>query len=366
MKIILKATVGLFLWGSAICAADEQINISPSQIANLAIETRGVEKVSSVWSNSFPAQVVIPNAQIRVLNPMLPGLVNVLYVAEGDHIEKGQILAEISSSEFLDAQQDYLAALSAHAQMDRNHQRNIELLKEGIISEKSYLSGEAAARDATASLFRAEQSLEFSGLSAREISELKSSRKMKKTMVVPAPFDGVVLKQTAMTGEHVDEDVPLYHVGQIDPLWIEIHVPFHLRYSIATGNNISIEGSDVESRIMTIGQMVHAEDQGIIVRGMMAEGQTRFIPGQFVKAKLEQRIDEGSFYRIPTGAVIRSGDEASLFVKNSSGFLLEQVDIIADEGTSLVIKAELNASDQIAVKGLVTLKGMLEGLGSEE
>ena len=366
MKKILKAAVGLFLWGNALCVADEQINISSSQISNLAIETNGVEKVSAVWSNNLPAQVVIPNAQIRVLNPMLPGLVNVLYVAEGDQIKKGQILAEISSPEFLDAQQDYLAALSTYAQMDRNHQRNRELLEEGIISEKSYLSGEAAARAAAASLYRAEQSLEFSGLSIDEIALLKSSRKMKKTMSIPAPFDGVVLKQTVMTGEHVDEDVSLYHVGQIDPLWIEIHVPFYVRGSIAIGNGIVIEGSDVKSKIMTIGQMVHEEDQGIIVRGVMEDGQTSFIPGQFIKAKLEQRISGGSFYRIPNGAVIRSGDEVNLFVKNSSGFLLKKAEIVADEGTSLVIKAELNEGDQIAVKGLVILKGMLEGLGSEE
>jgi multidrug efflux pump subunit AcrA (membrane-fusion protein) len=313
-----------------------------------------------------PGKIVIPNAQVRVLNPMLPGLVNVLYVAEGDQITAGQKLAEISSPAFLEAQQDYLEALSNQTMMTRNHQKNEELMEEGIISEKSYLNGQAALQEAEASLYRSYQSLHFSGLSDDEITQLKNSRVMKRTMVIPAPFDGVVLEQTVKTGEHVDEDVSLYHVGQIDPLWVEIHVPYMMRTSIEIGNKITIEGSDVESNIITIGQMVHDDDQGIIVRGLLEQGQNQFIPGQFIKAHLEQKVAQGDFYRIPTGAVIRSGDEVTLFVRDQNGFTLKPARIIADEGQSLVVDAQISSTDQIAIKGLATLKGMLEGLGSDD
>ncbi|MEZ5758196.1 MAG: efflux RND transporter periplasmic adaptor subunit [Emcibacteraceae bacterium] len=366
MKIILKALISLFLLGSIANASDEQIKITASQIDKMGIETRDIEKISSVWSTGFPAQVVIPNSQIMVLNPMLPGLVNILYVAEGDQISKGQKLAEISSPEFLNAQQVYLDALFTKLQMTRNHQRNIELFKEGIISEKSYLSGEAAFQDAEASVFRAQQSLEFSGLDPADIKALEESRKMQKNLIIRAPFDGVVLKQNARTGEHISEDMSLYEVGQINPLWIEIHVPLYLRESLQPGNKITIDGSSVESRIITIGKMVHEEDQGIIVRGEISSGQSEFIPGQLVKARLEQKNEAGELFRIPAGAVIRSGDNASIFIRNSQGFLLKPVKIIADEGSSLVIMAEMAEGDQIASKGLVTLKGMMEGLGSEE
>ncbi|MCP5382289.1 MAG: efflux RND transporter periplasmic adaptor subunit [Kordiimonadaceae bacterium] len=366
MKIIMKALISLFLLESVAFASDEQIRITATQVDKMGIATQNVEKISSVWSTAFPAQVVIPNAQIRVLNPMLPGLVNILYVAEGDHILKGQKLAEISSPEFLNAQQVYLDALFTKLQMSRNHERNIELFKEGIISEKSYLSGEAAFQDAEASVFRAQQSLEFSGLDPADIKALEDSRKMQKNLIVRAPFNGVVLKQNARTGEHISEDMSIYEVGQVDPLWIEIHVPIFMRETIQEGNSITIDGSTVDSRIVTIGKMVHEEDQGIIVRGEIAPGQSDFIPGQLVKARLEQKNDRGELFRIPSGAVVRNADQASIFVRNQDGFLIKKAIIIADEGTSLVIDAEIKPDDQIATKGLVTLKGILEGLGSEE
>lgn len=366
MKIIITLWVCIVVLSAPKVLADEQLNIDQSQINNLKIETQKPLKVSSVHSPSFPGKIVIPNAQIRVLNPMLPGLVNILYVAEGDQIRKGQKLAEISSSVFLEEQQKYLQAISELAIAKRNHERNEELLEEGIISEKTYLAGQSAFQEADATFYSIRQLLQFSGMSDQQIETLQSSRRINRTMLITAPFDGVVLTQTAKTGQHVDEDVSLYHLGDLDPLWIEIHVPFMLRSSLQVGNAISIEGSSIKSKVITIGQMVHEDDQGIIVRGLLQSGQTEFIPGQYVKVNLEQKVEQGQFYRIPAGSVIRNGDEVSLFIRNAEGFSLKPVRIIAREGSTLVVDADMNDTDQIAVKGIATLKGILEGLGSEE
>lgn len=363
-----EVTIGFFLmlFSSPLAQADEQLKIDQLQISNLRIETENPVKVSSVFSRSFPGQIVIPNAQVRVLNPMLAGLVNILYVAEGDQIKKGQKLAEISSSDFLKAQQNYLQSLSALEIDKRNHERNEELLQEGIISEKSYLIGQANFQEANSAFYSSLQALEFSGMSEQQIHALQSSRKINNSMVITAPFDGVVLSQNVKTGQHVDEDVSLYHLGDLDPLWIEIHVPYMLRNSLQVGNAISIEGSSLDSKIITVGQMVHEEDQGIIVRGLLQSEQMEFIPGQYIKVNLEQKMEQGNYYRIPTGSVIRNGDEVSLFVKNTEGFLLKAARIVADEGNSLVIDADISEANHIAVKGIATLKGILEGLGSEE
>ena len=366
MRKTIIIWAGLFILSAPLGLADEQLNLDQSQIIYSKIETQNPVKVSFVRSRSFPGKIVIPNAQIRVLNPMLPGLVNILYVAEGDQIKKGQKLAEISSPGFLEAQQNYLQSISAQAIAKRNHERNEALLEEGIISEKTYLVGQSAFQEADAALYSSYQSLQFSGMSDLQIQTLKSSQKMNRAMIITAPFDGVVLAQTAKTGEHVDEDVSLYHVGELDPLWIEIHVPYMLRNSLQVGNAIFIEGYSLESKIITIGQMVHEDDQGIIVRGLLPSGQTQFIPGQYVKVNLEQKIEQGDFYRIPTGSVIRDGDEVSLFIRNAEGFSLRPARIIADEGSSLVVDANMNVTDQVVVKGIATLKGILEGLGSEE
>ncbi len=356
--------VAVFCMSPRVCA--EQLTISEERMSELGVEIQNIIAVSSIWSRSFPAEIVIPNAQVRVVNPMLSGLVSALFVAEGDAVKKGQILAEVASPGYLELQQEFIAAHSSYELIKRNHLRNEELLEEGIISEKSYLASEADQRQAEADLSTTIQSLEFSGLTREQIDDLAKKGTLNKNMTIPAPFDGFVLKQIASAGEHVDEDVALYHLGILNPLWIEVHVPYALRPSLEMGSEISIEGIDETSRVVSIGKMVHSDDQGILVRGNLDNTSGKLIPGQFVKARLEQKNQEGSLYRLPTGALVRNGNLATIFVKNQQGFSTVNVMIVAEQGEALFIAADLSGNEQIAVKGIATLKGMLEGLGGEE
>jgi cobalt-zinc-cadmium efflux system membrane fusion protein len=344
----------------------EQLIISDERMSELGVETQQLMPVSEIWSTSFPAEIVIPNAQVRVVNPILSGLVSALYVAEGDEVTKGQIIAEVSSPGFLQLQQDFIAAFGSYKLAQRNHQRNEELYNEGIISEKSYLGSGTILQEADAELYRARQLLEFSGLSEGQIDDLASKRTMNKNMIILAPFDGFVLKQTISVGEHVDEAIALYHIGVLSPLWIEVHVPYDLRPLLEIGSKISIEGISETSEVISIGAMVHSDDQGILVRGVIENATSKLMPGQFVKAKLEQKTDEGNLYQVPTGALIRNKNLATIFVKNKNGFSIHNVMIIAEQGGTLFITIPLDGGKEIAIKGIATLKGMLEGLGSDE
>ncbi|PHZ86506.1 efflux RND transporter periplasmic adaptor subunit [Paremcibacter congregatus] len=366
MRKIMMILAYLSFAGPQAVLASDQLELDPNQMKRMGISTAKPAVVTSVWSRSLPARITIPNDQMRVLTPMMPGLVNVLHVAEGDPITKGQLLAEISSPAFLEAQQKYLDALSQQVLMKKNHDRNAELVNEGIISEKQFQTSLSAVQDSEANLSRSKQALFFAGLVEKDIQRLGQTRIMQKVMMLRAPFEGIVLQQTATTGEHVDESSSLYHLGQLDPLWLEIHVPFGLISSVQIGNKILVKGIDIESRVTTIGRMIHEEDQGILVRGIVNIGAEKLIPGQFIEVMIEQTKPDGMLIRVPAGAIIREGEEAILFVQNARGFALKRVRLVTEEGNTLILEADLSPDDRIAVTGIVTLKGMLEGLGSEE
>jgi len=366
MKKIMMTLVCLSMTGIGPAYAQEQLKLNNNQMERLGINTAKPTPVEATWSRNLPARIVIPNAQIRVLSPMMAGLVNRLYSAEGDRVKKGQKLAEVSSPAYLAAQQDFLDGLSEKALMEKNHLRNIELLKEGIISEKRFQTSQSALRAAEATLSRSRQALIFAGMSEAEIKALATSRIMHKSMLIRAPFAGTILKQITMTGEHVDATDGLYHLGQLDPLWVEIHMPFAMIPTIEAGNKVRIAGMDVQSEVTTIGRMLHEEDQGILVRAILKKGADQFVPGQFVEVSIEQKISGGRFYRVPAGAIIRQGADIILFVRNPGGFALKKARLVAEEGGSLVLDVDLGPQDLVAIKGIATLKAMLEGLGSEE
>ncbi len=365
--LICTLVTGLgLLHGATFSNAQEILRISENQIDEMEINLANPVQVSSTSSKNFPAQVVIPNDKMRVLTSMMSGVVNALVVAEGDTIKEGDMLAEISSPDFLEAQQNFLEALSRYTITSRNHSRNEELIKDGIISEKAFLAGQTELHEAESSLVRTRQTLSFSGMSDEQIEKLQASRDLKRTMIINAPFDGTVLRQFVETGEQVDEMTALYNLGQIDRLWLEIHVPLLLRSSLSLGDKINIAGTDIKGEIITIGQMVHEEDQGVLVRGLLDGSQKQLIPGQYVNVTFDQQMSSGIYYRIPTASVIRENNTSAIFVRISDGFTLKPVTIISEEGSTIVVAGDINSNDKIAITGIVTLKGILEGLGSDE
>ncbi len=358
---------GLFLYpGPGGVQAGDLIKLDRKQYTKLGIETDNPASVLAVWSRNFPARITVPNSQVRVLSSLQPGLVNRLTVAEGDRVHKGQVLVEISSPSFLELQQDYLDALSRLKLVENNHARNKNLFDEGIISEKRFATSLTEYNEAGTLLSRRHQSLLFSGMDADQITALRESRKLNNKLLIRSPFDGTVLRQVVKTGQHIDEATALYHLGNLDPLWVEIYVPVSFRASVGIGNRFNIRQYDLTGKLIAIGRMIRENDQTILLRGSISDGAKQLTPGQFVEVRVEQNFSGDNLVRIPQGAIFRNNSENYVFVAQAGGFMPRRVTVIADEGQSVVIKSGLTTADNIAVRGIATIKGILQGLGSEE
>ncbi len=372
MKKITLLIAGFLYLGLVGTQAGELIRLDRKQFTKLGIVTDRPAQVSAIWSKNFPARITVPNSQVRVLSSLQPGLVNRLTVAEGDRVHKGQILVEISSPSFLEVQQDYLDALARLKLVENNHARNKNLFEEGIISEKRFATSRTELNEARTLLSRRHQGLLFSGMSAAQITTLRESRKLNNKLLIRSPFDGTVLKQVVRTGQHVDEATALYHLGNLNPLWVEIYVPVSFRTSVDMGNRFNIQQYDLTGKLIAIGRMIRENDQTILLRGSISDGAKLLTPGQFVEVRVEQNISRDNpdtvfrLFRIPQGAIFREASENYVFVAQSGGFIPRKVKVMADEGQTVVIRGDLTTSDDIAVRGIATLKGILQGLGSEE
>ncbi|WP_168190385.1 efflux RND transporter periplasmic adaptor subunit [Luteithermobacter gelatinilyticus] len=346
--------------------AQEIIALDETKFDTLGIRTIRPEPAENVWSMAYPSQVTIPNDQIRIITSLYPGLIKTLYVAEGDKVKRGQKLAEIASPAFLDAQQNYLDAVAALEMERKNFARDSLLLEEGIISEKRYLAARTALTQAENNHARQKQALMVSGIDASQISRLDQTRQIFGTLPLTAPFDGVILEQMGRPGEKIDEASALYSLGQTSPIWLQIHVPLSFRQNLTPGGRVKVADPSLEGRIISIGRMIHEADQGILVRAEIREEANKLIPGQFVRVHLEQKFDTRTAFRVPRQAVVREGSRAYVFRQAAQGFALLSVSVLAEEQDAMIIEAELAATDRLAISGIGTLKGMWQGLGSEE
>lgn len=347
--------VTVMLLGALTPAAAELLRISPEQRAALGIEMAPLEASGDLQSARFPAKVAVPTAQLQVVTAPQGGVIEVLLVAEGEEIRQGQPLVRIQSPRLLELQGEYLETRARFKLAESNYKRDRQLSKDGIIAERRLLESQAAYQELSVAQSRLRHLLQLSGMDDQTLGELESQRNLSSTLLVRAPFDGVVLEQMVTVGRGVELADPLYRIAHLTPLWLEIHVPLAQLGDLAVGQNVLVPELDLSGQVISVGRMVHGVDQGVLVRAQVSERTERLRPGQFVQAQLAAARGSSSF-RVPGAAVLRSGGQSYVFVAREEGFLPVPVTVTSEEPGYQVIQAELQAGTVIAVSGTVALK----------
>ena len=92
-------------------ATEAAMTLQAAQIKALGIETVVAGESAPGRSASYPAQVRVPNEQMRVLAAPVGGMVEMLAVAPGDTVKRGQVLAQLASPQALELQRDVLQSI---------------------------------------------------------------------------------------------------------------------------------------------------------------------------------------------------------------------------------------------------------------
>ncbi len=361
MRRFLIPLALLLGFGPALQAAP-QIPLSTDQQRSLGIQTAPVTPTQQSWSISYPAQVVVPNAQLRVVSAPQSGLLETLLAAEGETVQKGQALATLQSPQLLEQQRNYLTALSKLDLAKADWKRDEQLYQEGIIAQRRYLEAQSHYRQAKTEVAQYRQALALIGVDDKALKTLAKQRRLSGSLTIRSPLDGVVLAQLATPGQRLDPLDPIYRIGQLEPLWLEIQVPLENLGDTAVGSRVRVKSPAVTGEVITIGRMVHGVDQGVLVRAEVRDDAALLHPGQFVQAELARSAGAQS-YRIPRSALVRHEGATWVFVQKKDGFEPLPVETVAAESDAVVIRGKLDAQDRIATAGTAALKAIWLGGG---
>jgi RND family efflux transporter MFP subunit len=361
-SVLVAALLGLNL---AHAAAAARIPLTAAEQRSFGIALESPQPAEATLTRRYPARVAVPNPQLRVVAARKAGVVETLLVAEGENVTAGQVLARLQSPDLVAAQSDYLESLTRLALAESQVTRDRMLQREGVIAERRLLESQARRDELATLVEQRQQVLELAGMSATDIDALARSRTLTTSLPVRAPIGGVVLEQMVSTGESLTAATPLYRIADLKPLWIEVHVPVDRVEGLAPGARALLPGLGIEGRIITIGRLVHREDQGVLVRAEVSDGAEQLRPGQFIEVQLAATTDGGRRWRVPAEAMVRHAGQGYLFIARDGGFEPVSVRLIADEEGETVVAGPLTAADRIAVKGVVELKAAWLGAGAD-
>lgn len=367
MRLLL---IPLLLIASAASAAEPATKtptfpITAQQAKALGIETQALAATGAGLAGGLPAQVLVPNEQLRVVAAPLAGLVTQLEVAPGQAVKKGQLLARLASPALLGVERDYLQAAQQAQLAAQAAKRDEQLFSEGIIAESRHQTTRSNYQQAAVALAARREELLLAGVSGAGLSALQKNRGLPSELLINAPIDGIILEQSAQPGQRVEAAAPLFKIGKLSPLWIEIQTPAALAAQLRTGLPVRIASAGASGKIISIGRQISAGNQTVIVRARLDSDIDKLSPGQMVEAAIDVPADDKTF-RVAQSAVIRVDSKSFVFVAETDGFRPLPVTVSGHAGEQVLLQSpELKPDTLIAVRGLASLKSAWLGAKAE-
>lgn len=199
-------------------------SIEERRVEVLEVKPRPVAyTLTAIGSLRSPEQVI--------LSPKKAGIIQKIYVKEGDPVRKGQLLVQLDDLDArlqLERAEARLREVEASlATGQRTLTRYQKLLESKVISQQTYddLHLRVKLDEARLDLAKAELHLAKQNLADHQIF---------------SPIDGVVNLKIASTGEHVNvaPKDEILRIVQVDPLELEFHIPEDWVGRIQTGTRV--------------------------------------------------------------------------------------------------------------------------------
>jgi RND family efflux transporter MFP subunit len=346
-----------------IAMAEDAIKLTPEQATSLGV--RVVHPVASPTDKTlpYPAQIVIPTPQLWVVSSPVAGMVTGLSVARGDRINAGQPLVVMESPSFVSQQRDYLQAVAQDILATRQLNRTTQLFQTNAVAQRVLEASQTEARQASIVVAERRQMLRLSGLSDDAIARLTGEAAINATLSVVAPRSATVVDIIVSPGQRVEQTASLIKLAQLTPLWVEIAVPASNIRSIRPGAKVEVDGYTTPGKVVLISETADAATQTILVRAEVPNnGQMR--PGQTAQARIGFASSAESAWELPYSALIRRGEQASVFVSTQGGFRLVPVTLLEEDQDHVVVSGAITDKDEVAVGGISALRGILLKLGS--
>lgn len=361
-RILASGIAALLLVAGNAYAAEKSFVVSDDDLARLGVRLGSAETVELVEIAAAPAHVVVPPARQALVSAPASGVVARLFVAEGDAVTAGQLVAEIDSVAYLDQQRDFLDAAAAAALAASQESRDRGLYAEGIIAQRRVAEAVAAAAAARAHVEQARAQLALAGYSAADLERLAARRELETRLELRAPLTGIVTRVFREIGGRVDALDAVLGVADLRELWLEVRLPQESAAHAAPGMPVSVEPpgqTPVVGAIATVGGIVAADTQTVLVRATVENASGALRAGQFLTAHVFARASGGVALAVPTAAVSRHGNEALLFVRRGANVDVQRVDVLADDGTRIYVAVDTAAAEgPVAVDGLSALKAL--------
>lgn len=399
--------------------AGKEVKLDAESLSAAGIQTETVTQRPAVAKLYVTGAVELNPETTEMATPLVGGRVEKVFYGVGDYVNRGAVLAVISSPQLaqmhgkmheaktklelaqrnlerVQRAENRVAVLQAKAKLDEadaTFKRTKRLIELGAGAGKDLIAAEANYRTAKAEfdfqsniglnkeIQEARADVETSRVDLRHIEDEMRSlgvpvesdkpddhREDTSLVMLRAPLSGVITERKFNAGAGVEAAVPIFSISNLGTVYVIANVPESNMARLNVGSIAEITSPSigtVSGRVSYIDPQLDETTRTGRVRLEVPNANGKLRAGMFAEVGFYTGTNEatGQELVVPSGAIQRTGEKTVVFVprENEPGaFEVREIQAGADvDGYTKIIEG-LELGEKVVTKGSFTLKTQLE------
>ena len=300
------------------------------------------------------------------------GRVTKLLARPGDSVTQGQPLFVIEAADNVQAQNDFIAAMTASnkarsaldlAQLQDKRAKDLfegkaVPLKDYQQSQATLIQAQNDLRSTQTALEAARNKLRILGLTDDAISTFQEKGRINPETTISAPIAGTVVQRKIGPGQYVNSGAsdPVFVIGDLSSVWLTAFVRETEASAVSAGQELSFSVLALPGRVLTgrinyVAAAIDPATRRLLVRATVDNASGQLKPEMFATVTIYAPGDAPSV-GVPKTALIYEGDQVRVWVAHEDKSIeLRQIKTGLTNGDIVEVHGNLKPGEQIVTKG---------------
>ena len=310
------------------------------------------------------------------------GRVTRLLAKPGDSVVKGQPLFVIEAADNVQAQNDFIAAMTAMnkaksaldlAQLQSTRAKDLfegkaVPLKDFQQSQAILIQAQNDMRSSETALQAARNKLRLLGLTDEDIATFQEKGRINPEITIFAPLAGTVVQRKIGPGQYVNAGAsdPVYVIGDLSTVWMTAFVRESDCATVAIGQEVTfsvlaLPGRSLSARINYVATAIDPATRRLLVRATIDNVSGMLKPEMFANVTIYSAGDRPAV-GVPKQALIYEGDQVRIWVAHPDKSIeLRQIKPGLTNGDLVEVVGNLRPGEQIVTKGALFIDRAASG-----
>ncbi|WPU91221.1 efflux RND transporter periplasmic adaptor subunit [Mucilaginibacter sabulilitoris] len=349
------------------------ITLTKNQLNAVGIRFGTIEQKNLKSVVKASGQLEVPPQNRAEVTLLMGGVVNQVFVLEGQHVNKGQKLASIENNQLIQLQQDYMSAEAGLAYATKEYERQKELNAANAGVGKVFQQSESAYRSEQAKVAALARQLQQVGINPANATKGRFITQIP----VFAPISGIIGKIDIQTGSYAEPARSLMNIVDNSKVHCDLVVYEKDLFKVKPGQLVNFiltnqNNREITGKIYGVNQSFENDSKAIIAHAVIEQSaKNNLIQGMYVSALIN--IGKQDVAAVPTDAVVKSGGKEYIYyLKKTQGetFAFDQAEVVsgaADLGyTEVKLVTSLPKDIKIVTKGAYYILSSQNATGDED